>query len=168
MEIVKEFGIEPTLLVAQVVNFLVILYILKRFLYKPVLAMLAKRKSEIAQGILDAENAHKLLEKTQEEEKKVLQKAQAQAKALLEDAKKQAQEIAKEAEQDLKKRTALMLAETKSQIAQEAQEAEGRILKNVTKISIQILQQSLSGLVSTRAQQEILEKTLKEIEKKAN
>lgn len=168
MEIARQFGLEPVLLAAQIVNFLVILFLLKRYLYKPVLSMLEKRKHEIKQGLADAQKAQELLEKTQEEERKILKNAQAQAKKILDEAKDQAQALAKETETQVKKQTETMIKEAKAHIAQEAAETENRIMKNVTKISIQILEKSLSGMVGGKAQQEILEKTLKDLEKKPN
>ncbi|MBU2632677.1 F0F1 ATP synthase subunit B, partial [Patescibacteria group bacterium] len=47
MEIVKQFGLDPVLLVAQIVNFLILLFILKKLLYKPVLELLKKREDTI-------------------------------------------------------------------------------------------------------------------------
>ena len=75
MEIVKEFGLNPYLLAAQIVNFLIILYILKKLLYKSVLDMLKKRSDSIKEGIKQAEEGRLTLEKALEEEKKILSDA---------------------------------------------------------------------------------------------
>ena len=47
MEIIKQFGINPILLAAQVVNFIVLLFIFKKLLYKPILKVLDERKKKI-------------------------------------------------------------------------------------------------------------------------
>jgi F-type H+-transporting ATPase subunit b len=57
MEILKTFGFDPILLGAQIINFLIIFYLLKRFLYKPVLGMLKTREDKIKEGIKQAEEA---------------------------------------------------------------------------------------------------------------
>ena len=44
MDFLNDFGVKPVLLAAQAVNFFILLFILKRFLYKPILGMLEKRK----------------------------------------------------------------------------------------------------------------------------
>ena len=72
MEIVDHFGLDPYLFGAQVINFLIIFYLLKRFLYKPVLEILRKREREIAEGLKQAEEGKILLEKAQEKEKEIL------------------------------------------------------------------------------------------------
>ena len=57
MEILENFGLNPMLLIAQIVNFLIVLFILKKFLYKPVLEMLKKRQTTIKDGLKQAEEA---------------------------------------------------------------------------------------------------------------
>ena len=42
----------------EIINFLVLVWILKRFLYRPVLAVLEKRREEIAQSLNEANNHH--------------------------------------------------------------------------------------------------------------
>jgi F-type H+-transporting ATPase subunit b len=79
MEILHEFGINPVLLVAQIINFAIVFWVLKKFLYKPILTMLKERQKEIKKGITDAEDARVLLEKTTQKEKEVLKKAQAES-----------------------------------------------------------------------------------------
>ena len=55
MEILKTFGVDPIFLGAQIVNFLIIFYLLKRFLYKPVLGCLKTGRQN--QGLKQAEEA---------------------------------------------------------------------------------------------------------------
>jgi F-type H+-transporting ATPase subunit b len=43
MELLKNFGFEPVLFLAQVVNFLVIFLVMKKFLYAPLVKMLEER-----------------------------------------------------------------------------------------------------------------------------
>ena len=51
MELLKDFGFDPILLTAQIINFLIVLVVLKKFMYKPVLDMLKKRENDIKKGI---------------------------------------------------------------------------------------------------------------------
>ncbi len=75
MDILNEFGIKPILLAAQVVNFLILLYILKRFLYKPILKVLNERKNKIADSLKNAEEIERKLVEISEEEQKRIAKA---------------------------------------------------------------------------------------------
>ena len=62
MEIINNFGLDPLLLGAQIVNFLIIFFILKRFAYKPVLDILKKREDSIKEGLRQAEEGKKILD----------------------------------------------------------------------------------------------------------
>lgn len=163
MEIIKNFGLDPIFLVAQIVNFLIILYVLKRFLYKPILELLKKRENAIKEAVRKNEEARILLEKAGTEEKAVLKRAEAYAKKLIEDAKIHATETAKEIEEVSKKQTEKILADASSQIKKEAVETEKRLTLTVSKIAIEFLEKSLKQLFSEKEQKEILRKALKEI-----
>ena len=56
-ELFSAFGVKWTLLSAQMVNFTIVLVALWYFLYKPVLAILAKRQELVTKGVADAKHA---------------------------------------------------------------------------------------------------------------
>ena len=53
----EAFSVDVWKLGFQIVNFLILLYLLNRFLFKPVLARLDERGAKISQGLEDAEAA---------------------------------------------------------------------------------------------------------------
>ena len=53
-ELISKLGIDWRLLIAQIINFLILLGILYKFLYKPVLAMFEKRTATIEKSLEDA------------------------------------------------------------------------------------------------------------------
>lgn len=165
MEILKTFGFDPVMLGAQIVNFLIIFYLLKRFLYKPVLEMLKKREDTIAKGLEQAEQSRITLEKTLEQEKKILTKASEESKKIMEEAKFQAIEISKEIEENTKKATEKMLIEARQQIEQDAKETEKIISEKVSIIAAGMLTKSLEGMFGKKEQKQIADKALKEIKK---
>ena len=56
-EILESLGFEFPKFIWQVVNFLILLWILKKFAYKPILGMLDERKKSIEDAINNAESA---------------------------------------------------------------------------------------------------------------
>lgn len=165
MDILKQFGVDPILLVAQIVNFLIILFILKKFLYKPILELLNKRRTAIKVGLAQAEEARLKLEKVVAEEKQILKNAQLQARKIIEDAKQAALDTAQEIQEDSKKQTERMLNDAKVQIAREFQETEKRLAVNVSKIAVSFLQKSLEKFFSNKDQGEIMKEALMKIKK---
>jgi len=155
------------LLGAQIINFLIIFYLLKRFLYKPVLGMLKKREDKIKEGIKQAEEARVTLERTLEQEKMIFAKAHEETKSLIADAKTQALEVSKEVEENTKKQAEKILLDAKAQIEQDAKRIETELGEKISILAKETLEKSLQGVFGEREQKQILEKALKNI-KKAN
>jgi len=89
------------MLVAQGINFLLLLVILKKFLYTPLVNLMSDRRKKIEQGLKDAEAAAAKLESGDREAKEKISAAITRANEIREtakkDAKKQADEIVSEA-----------------------------------------------------------------------
>lgn len=103
--------------IAQIVNFIVLVWLLKRFLYKPILTAIDQREKKIAGQIKDAEAKDALAKKEQaefskrndtfdKEKKKLMDKAIAetneQRQKLLEDARNEATELRSRLDKSLK------------------------------------------------------------------
>ena len=111
MDFLADFGVQPLLLAAQVVNFLILLFILKKFLYKPILKVLETRKNKIAESLRKAEEieikmqkaseeADRIIARSLEESKKILDETNKAGALLLEDYNKAGAEILQRASED--------------------------------------------------------------------
>lgn len=165
MEVLGELGFDPILFVAQIVNFLVILFILKKILYKPMLEMLNKRQAEISKGFKDKEKAEVLLLETEEKEKKVLRIANEKAKKIIKDANVQAIQIKSKSEETTKKEADRIILEAKSTINQEIITAEEKLTERMGSLALSLLQKSLIGVFGEKEQKQILKKAETELEK---
>lgn len=170
MEFAKEFGVNPSLIAAQVINFLIILFLLKRFLYKPLLSLLNERKTMIQQTIKNAEEAEARLAKVIEEEKAILRNAQAEAAKILEDARDGAEIMQQEAKERAKLEAIKMLTQAKVHIHQQTQEAEKQLAQYVSRLAVDFLRSALTPLVGQKDQEEVLIRAIKKLgaEEKAN
>ena len=164
MDILKNFGIDPVLVAAQIVNFLIILWLLKKFAYKPIFQMLQKRKDLIAEGVKDAQKSEEALAKALEKEKEILQKAQAASQEILTDAQKQAGETIHVAEDEAKIRVAKMIDEAKKEIAQQTDVAEKQLSKHTAQLAVELLKKSLGSMVDTKTQKEVVGKVAKKLQ----
>ena len=133
MDILKEFGVNPILLTAQIVNFLIILYIIKRFLLKPILDVLNRRKQMIKAGLEQAEESRILLEKTESREKEILKKAQEESKKIIEETRKQRDQILQEAEVISKNNAQRILDDARKQIIYETTETQKKLSIQISK-----------------------------------
>lgn len=163
MDILKNFGVDPILLAAQIVNFLIIFWLLKRFAYKPIFAMLEKRKRLIEEGVTNAQKSEEVLNEALEKEKNILKKAQTASEQLLLDAQKQAQEVLHTAEEHAKVRVEKILDDAKKEIDEQRQEAEKQLSKHTAQLAVDLLGKYLSSVVDSKTQKEVVEKVAKKL-----
>ena len=153
------------LLAAQIVNFLIMFFVLKKFLYKPVLNILKKRQTTIKEGLKQAEDARIKLEKVVIEEKNILRNAQLQSKKIIEDAKQESIGIAKQMNEEVKKQAEKLLNDTKEQLVRESIEAEKRLAVNTSRLAVTFLKKALAEFFSSKEQEEVVSRALKKIRK---
>ncbi|WP_405379186.1 F0F1 ATP synthase subunit B, partial [Phascolarctobacterium sp.] len=78
-------------LIAQILNFLVLVFVLAKFAYKPLLGMMEERKNKIASDLETAEQAKKDAEAVKAEYAAKLADARQEAQAIIDNARKTAQ-----------------------------------------------------------------------------
>ncbi len=161
-ELIKTFHIEANLLVAQMVNFAIVLWALYKFAYKPVLKTLNSRTNKIEKGLQDADMAGKKLEEIVEKEKEVITKA-----------KKEAQEIAKMAEDQAKansmsivlearNQSEKLLASAKSQIEQEKNKMLSEVKGEIANLVVLATEKIIGEKLDKNRDRELIEKSLKQ------
>lgn len=114
-QLLAAFGIDWKLLLAQAVNFAIVLVALRYFLYTPVMATLEKRRALVAKGVEDAAEASKRLASADGEATKRVSAAEEEAEGIMTTARETAG-----AEK------ARMLKEAESRAAAVAKDAEAR------------------------------------------
>jgi F-type H+-transporting ATPase subunit b len=83
----SELGIQGKILVAQTINFSIVLFVLWRFAYRPVFNLLEARRQKIADSIADAERIKADRIKTEADRQKILAEAGGQANQLIDEAR---------------------------------------------------------------------------------
>jgi F-type H+-transporting ATPase subunit b len=85
-QIARTFGVDWPHLVAQIVSFCIVCFVLQRFAYKPVIKMLEQRRREIEQGIADTKKIADELARTEAQRQKILAEANERITKLIEEA----------------------------------------------------------------------------------
>ena len=100
-EFITHFGIDWKLFLAQIVNFSVIFFVLRKFAYQPILKMLHDRRETIEGGIAMCNLAEKNLQESDELRNRTLQQAHAEALGIV----NRAEQIGKEKQDEILKQT---------------------------------------------------------------
>lgn len=162
MDFLKDFGVQPILLAAQAVNFLILLWILNKFLYKPILKVLTERRRKIEDSLKNAEEierklaeanakADEILAKTSREGQKIIDEANLQANQIIEDTKLSADSLSKK-----------MLEEARAQIEVERENMRWELQKELSRLVIAIVQKVTGKMLNQKGQKALIEKTVKE------
>ncbi|MDR2426289.1 MAG: ATP synthase F0 subunit B [Endomicrobium sp.] len=165
MEILSTLGLEGKVFIAQLINFLVVVFILKIILYKPLRKMLNERKNRIEKGLQDAADAKIALENAGEERKKILASAKSGADELTALTKASLEEIKIKLTQEAKNRSEQILEDAKQKAAMEFENMNRQIGKISVDISGKVMMHVFSSLFTDEEKNKILARALDKIEK---
>lgn len=144
----EKFGLHTGHVIAQVISFCILAFVLYRFAIKPVLSTMEERQGKIEQGLKDAEDMKAKLADAQAESKSILQQASLEAKGIVDDARKVADEKVGKASQDAVKQAEEILAKARTQIEldrkQMLAEAKSEITRLVVATTAKVLSKELS------------------------
>lgn len=153
----EKLGINGGYFLVQLINFLVILVVLRAWVYGPVLGLLDKRRQTIAQGLEDARVAAEARANAEKEAAKVIADAQAKASQLV----KEASERAENATRDIRAAANADAAKIREGAAAEAQQERTRILGDlrgqVAALAIAATQKLLNESLDAKRQHSLLE-----------
>lgn len=123
-------------LLAQIVNFLILVAILAKFAYKPLMQGLEERQRKIADSIDSAEQDRREAEQLKLEYKKQLVEVRAQAQAIVEKAEKVAEENKEEILKAARAESARILKSVQEEVARERELALAQLRGEVVALSM--------------------------------
>jgi len=146
---VEKLGINWGLLIAQIFNVVLLVWLLTRFLYKPVLNMFNERTSRIQESLRDAEQVKEQLARAKQDYDAELARARQEAAGILsqaqERAKVQEQEIIAQARQEAEH----IRTEAREQAVQERdqllRDLKSQVAELVTKTATRVLGEELKS-----------------------
>jgi F-type H+-transporting ATPase subunit b len=163
MEALGKFGLDPVLLAAQVVNFLIIAWVINRFLLRPLMANMKKRRETIQRGLEDAEKARQALNDAAAERDRILSDAFVQSTAIVENARAEAEKVRAAVADRSREEGERILAEARARIVQEREGMERSVQKLALGLSGRILESVVSNLFSGEEKARIVARGLEDI-----
>jgi F-type H+-transporting ATPase subunit b len=168
MEILHQFGFDVKLFIGQIVNFLILAYIFKRFLYKPILDVFREREEKINTGLGNAEKAKAALEKARHDSDSIIKNTRAESHVILENTKKLAEEMKQEFAAKSRAESEKILADAKAQALDEMRKVEKEVKNMSLDISKKLMNEVIGKLFSEEEKQKILKRALENMQKEAD
>jgi F-type H+-transporting ATPase subunit b len=144
------------LLFWMLVSFLIVLFLLKKFAWKPVLNMLHKREESIEQALKAADRAREDMYKMKADNEKILNAARVEREKIFKEAQEMKEKIVSEAREQAKKEQNRILEETKTAIQHEKDAAIKEIRTLTADLSVQIAEKLLRHELSNDLKQKTL------------
>ena len=157
--------LDPGLFIWTIITFLLVLFLLSKFAWKPLLKVLQEREDEIKSSLKDAEAAKTELEKVNLESEKILDNARAEARKIQAESKsvseKQRDEIIHKAKEEAKK----IVVNAESQIKMEKDLAIKQIQEKVIELTFSISEKVIKKNLTSGDNKKIIKDSLKSLEK---
>ncbi len=150
------------LIVWTVLAFLIVLFILKKFAWKPILNGLNERESTIANAIASAEKVKQEMAQLKSENEALLAKAREERSAMLKEAKDIKDKMIQDAKDEAKSQAAKILADANASIHHQKMAALTDIKNQVGKMVVEVSEKILRKELSDKAKQESYIKELAE------
>ncbi|HDC3259187.1 TPA: F0F1 ATP synthase subunit B [Staphylococcus aureus] len=155
-------GVEWGTVIVQVLTFIVLLALLKKFAWGPLKDVMDKRERDINRDIDDAEQAKLNAQKLEEENKQKLKGTQEEVQKILEDAKVQARQQQEQIIHEANVRANGMIETAQSEINSQKERAIADINNQVSELSVLIASKVLRKEISEQDQKALVDKYLKE------
>lgn len=163
MDILNQFGVQPVLLAAQVVNFLILLFILKKLLYKPILRVLEERKKRIEDSLKNADEIERKLAEADKEAERILNRALAEGQKFLDQTNQAAAQIMERTNQAAEEILRKATKEGEKIVEMQKDVLMRQVREHVGSLVTLILEKVTGKKITLKDQKEIIEKEVKNL-----
>ncbi len=157
-----ELGLNLPVLVAQLVNFFLLLVLLRIFLYKPILEMLDRRAERIREGAAAAEQSKEQASQADADVAKQLEEARQQGQALLAQAQEAATRIQEEGRSQARQESATLLERARNEIQLERDQAIAELRGEFADLTVSAAEKVIGQSLDHQAHQRLIDEVLAE------
>ena len=145
----------------QAIILVILILLLAKFAWKPILAALAAREEGISNALLAAENAKKEMQNLKADNEKLLAEARAERDAMIKEAREIKEKMIADAKSEAQAQGEKMIESAKASIESEKNAAMAELKNQVSSLSLEIAETLLKGELSNKeAQTKLVEKML--------
>ena len=167
MELIHALGIDGRLILAQVVNFAILLFVLGKFVYKPVIAMLDERREGIKRALDREEMAASKLASAETDKEAILKEARAESMRIIEAAREDGEELKKKLTATAKEEITKLQAENAKKLREERARLISEVKGEIGTLVVATIEQTLGDVLDARTQGKMVEQALAAIREDA-
>ena len=164
-ELISKLGIEWQSLLFQVINFLILLYVLKRFVYTPLIKVLEARRKRVEESVTKAEQIDKELEGAHATRDGIIAKANTNAHGIREQATADAEKIRTQKVEETRVEIQSLLNQARAQIKEEKEQALSSVRAEAANLIILASEKVLRARLNEPHDKELVDRSVKELMK---
>ena len=161
---IQVLGIQWPKLLAQLLNFAIVMFVLWRWAYKPVFAMLEARRQKIADGVTNADQIKAELAKTEAARHDILTQAGDQANQLIEEARAAAARVREQETQKAIVAAEQIMIKAREAAAQDHDRMLRELKREVGRLVVQTTTTVTGKILTPEDQRRLAEETEKQLE----
>ena len=157
------FGWNPWLFFSQVISFAIVAFLLRRFAYKPILAVLEDRRRKIEEGQLNAEKIRKELAEAEKRYQEIVSKANADAQRMIDDARESAAHLSERKQQEAIAAAEQILAKAKEAAALEHERQMQTLKRELGRLVIDTTAKVTGKVLTAEDQKRLQEEAARQV-----
>jgi F-type H+-transporting ATPase subunit b len=156
----KALGINLPSLLAQLINFTILLVVLYVLAYRPVMRMLDERRRRIQEGLEASEEAKRRLAQAEQEAQAQMERARQEAQAIIAQAQQAARHLQEEARQQARQEAEQILARAREEIALERDAAIAQLRQEFADLTIRAAERVIRQALDREAHRRLIQEAL--------
>lgn len=162
--VVGMFGINWKLFLAQLINFGIVLFVLWKWVWKPVTSNMEERTRKIEESLANADQITKEKEEFTVWKETEMSKARQEATAIISEAKTQAEALKIETLEKTKQEQQTILERSARELEQQKQQAISSAKSELAELVISAAEKLIRNKVDKKADQKLISQAVKELE----
>lgn len=154
-------SIDPSIVITQMLNFVILLVILKFLLYKPLLKIMQEREKRISDGLENADKADRMLAESEQTRLETIKAAKVESHGILENARKSAEEARSSLLQEAEEEAAKIVQNGRNVLDLERNKAAQELKVQAVDLIIQTAEKVLREKIDPLRDQKLIEENLK-------
>ena len=159
----ESLGLDPKILLAQTISFSIVFFVLWKFAYGPIFAMLQARREKIAEALANAEKIKVDVARTEAERQKILADAGDQANKLIDDARQAAGRVREQETQKAIASAEQIVVKAREAAAQERAQMLAQLKREVGRLVVQTTATVTGKVLTSEDQQRLASETEKQL-----
>ena len=162
-ETAETFGWNLWLFLSQVISFVVVAVLLRRFAYKPILNILHERRERIAEGLRNADKIKQQLAEAEQRHAEILAKANAEAQKMIDEARESAGHVAARREQEAIVAAEQIMAKAREASVLEHERTMAELKREVGRLVVDTTSKVTGKVLTSDDQRRLQEETARQL-----